>query len=76
MVNPTLERELHQHLQALKPAAQQKVLEFAEALVITRPRGVPGQELLRFAGTMSDEDAKEMMEAVDEECGKVDGDGW
>lgn len=76
MVNPALERQLHQHLQALKPAAQQRVLEFAEALVITKPRGVPGKELLRFAGTIPPEDLKLMAEAIEEGCGKVDLDGW
>jgi len=76
MVNPTLERELHLQLENLKPDAQQRVLEFARALVMVRPRGVPGRELLRFAGTLSDEEAKQMMEAIDEDCGKVDLDAW
>lgn len=76
MVNPTLEHELHLQLEHLRPEAQQRVLEFARALVITRPRGVPGKELLHFAGSLSPEEAKEMMESIDEDCGQVDLDAW
>lgn len=43
---------------------------------MTRPRGVSGQKLLRFADTMSPEEAREMMESIDEDCGKVELDAW
>ncbi len=76
MVNPTLERELHLQLENLLPPAQQKVLEFAKALVMVRPRPMNKQDLLSLAGSLSDEEAKEMMEAIDEDCGQVDLNAW
>ncbi len=76
MINPILERELHSHLENLDPRRQQEVLEFAQSLVIRRSRGVPGRELLHFAGALSPEEAHEMMEAIDEDCGKVDLSAW
>ncbi len=75
MINPTLERELHLQLENLRPEAQQEVLKFARSLA-ARPRGVPGKELLHFAGTISPEDLKLMSEAIEEGCGKVDLDAW
>lgn len=40
------------------------------------PRGVPGASLLSFAGSLSREEAEQMMRDIDEGCGKVDPDGW
>lgn len=40
------------------------------------PRGVPGASLLAFAGSLSADEAAEMMRDIDEGSGKVDPDGW
>jgi hypothetical protein len=42
----------------------------------TPPNGTPGIELLRFAGTLSDEDAQAMKRAIEEDCEQVDPDAW
>ena len=76
MLNPTIEKELHLEMEALPHTQQRQVLEFARALAITRPRGVPGKDLLNFAGTIAPDDLKLMAEAIEEGCGKVDADGW
>jgi hypothetical protein len=76
MTNPTLERELHQHLDRLSEDDQQQVLHLARTLAGNRPAGVPGKDLLRFAGLISREDLKEMKQAIDEECSRIDPDGW
>lgn len=41
-----------------------------------RPPGVPGRELLDLAGTLSDEDARQMLEAIEEGCEQVDPNEW
>jgi len=76
MVSPVLEKELHQHLEQLPLSQQRQVLDFARALITSRPRGRPGRLLLQFAGTMTNEEAKEMLEAIEEGCGKVDANDW
>ena len=53
---------------------QYRVLEFARALTI--PRGVPGRELLKFAGTIPAEDLRLMSEAIEEDCERIDPDEW
>ncbi len=41
-----------------------------------KPRGVPGKKLLRFAGTMSHEDAETITKAIEEGCENIDEEGW
>jgi hypothetical protein len=71
-----IERELHERLALLKPEQQQQVLDYARSLSEAPRRGVPGAALLRFAGTMSPEDAAEMARVIEEGCEGVDLSGW
>ena len=60
MVNSVLERELHQQLEHLPCGQQRQVLDFARALASSRIRGVAGQKLLQFAGTIEPDELKIM----------------
>ncbi|MFB2922360.1 hypothetical protein [Aerosakkonema funiforme] len=55
---------------------QQQVLDFARFLAMKNPVGVPGKELLQFAGTLSQEDAKIMLKVAEENWGQVDLNEW
>jgi hypothetical protein len=76
MVNFALEQELRDSLAALAPEQQRQVLEYARSLGAAPRQGVPGEALLRFAGTMSREDAAELALAVEEDCEAIDPHGW
>ena len=76
MVNFALEQELRDSLAALAPEQQRQVLEYARSLGAAPQQGVAGEVLLRFAGTMSHEDAAELARAVEEDCETVDPHGW
>lgn len=42
-----------------------------------RPRiGVPGRELLKFVGMIDPEDLAAMAKAIEEDCERIDYDGW
>ncbi len=71
-----LERELAECLSSLSPDQQRKVLAYARALSKPPVRGVPGAAPERFAGTISVEDAREIKDAIEEGCGRVDLRGW
>lgn len=75
MVNFALERELRDHLAALAPEQQRQVLEYARALGTAPRRGLPGESLLRFAGTMEPSEIADLARAV-EDCEAVDPHGW
>lgn len=81
MVDTAIKEELEKEMDRLPVPMQQRVLDFAHALVLSEPKdperkGVPGRELLRFAGLMSHEDAAEMLKAIEEECERIDPHGW
>jgi hypothetical protein len=70
-----LREKLLQQVDVLPYDLQRRVLDFAQALAITQPKGVPGKKLVKFAGSISAEDARQMREAIESECEKVD-DEW
>ena len=65
-----------EQVRALLPEEQQRVLEFARALATSRPRGVAGKDLLRFAGTIPKDDLKMMCVAIEEGCEQVNANEW
>ena len=76
MIDGALQDELLKQLEQLSPNLQRRVVDFTAALVQSVPKGTPGDELLRFAGTLDPEDAKEMIEAIEAGCEQVDRDEW
>lgn len=71
----TLERELRERLALLGDEQQRQVLEYARALG-QPPRGVPGRALMRFAGCITAEDAREIEAVVEEGFEGIDSGGW
>lgn len=76
MISPILEQELHRQLGHLPFGQQRQVLDFARALASARARGVAGRKLLRFAGTMEQEDLEAISQAIADDCEKVDTHEW
>ena len=66
MGNPALKREILDQLDKLGVEQQQQVLSFARALTATRPEGVSGKELLRFAGAIERDDLEQIAQAIEE----------
>ncbi len=71
MTTPILDK-LIEELKALPHELQWRVLEFTRGLALSTPGGVPGRQLLRFAGTISPNDARLMREAIKDGCQQVD----
>jgi hypothetical protein len=47
-------------------------LEFVRKLEAALPQGVPGKNLLRFAGVIPLDDLEAMKQAIDNDCEQVD----
>lgn len=75
MDTPIVDKVIEQ-LKTLPQELQWRVLEFTRALAQSTPRGVPGRQLLRFAGTISPQDAELMREAIERGCEQVDANEW
>ena len=68
--------EVIEQLKGLPQELQRRVLEFARALAQSNPRGIPGKELVRFAGAIPLDDVSIMREAIERGCEQVDSDEW
>ncbi len=76
MIDTTVQKQLREQLEHLPAAQQQQVLEFARSLVKEKDRGVPGRDLLKFAGAIEAEDIIIIERAIHEGCEKVNLDEW
>jgi len=65
-----------EQLKALPHELQWRVLEFTRALAVSTPHGVPGRQLLRFAGSIPMDDVQLMREAIEQGCEQVDANEW
>jgi hypothetical protein len=77
--DPTLAGELNSYLGELNADDQARVVDFARTLTkqpTAKQVGVPGKDLLRFAGTITAEDGEQMIEAIEEGCEQIDASKW
>ena len=70
------EKEITEQLHKLTPDQQKRVLAFIQVLAQKQPSGVPGSELLRFAGSIEHNDVKVIEKAIVEGCEQVDLNEW
>jgi len=66
VIDPAVRDEMFKQLENLPADMQRRVVEFVRALALSQPKGIPGPDLLRFAGTLTPEDAAEMKRAIEE----------
>jgi hypothetical protein len=68
--------EIARQLDKLPAAMQEQVLRFAASLSATTPVGESGADLIRFAGTLDTESARQMREAIEEGCERIEPADW
>jgi len=71
-----LKDQLLEQFDNLSPEQQRRLVEYAQSLGASRPRGVPGRDLLRFAGMIDADDLRRMAEAIDNDCEQIDLHEW
>ena len=69
MAQPAIKDEIAKELDRLSPQEQQRVLDFVHDLATNTESsdGTPSKELLEHAGSITPEDAEEMLRAIEEE---------
>lgn len=67
--------EIVKQLEALPGGLQRQVLEYVQRLKASGTSGVPGKELVRFAGVIPPDDLERMREAIESGCERVYLDG-
>jgi hypothetical protein len=76
VVLPVVKEQILSDLDRLSPDEQRLAAELVHGLVSPLPRGASVDDLIELAGTLDDESAREMMEAIEEGCERVDLDEW
>lgn len=64
----TVKTEVIEQLENLPEHLQQQVLEFVQTLQTSVQRGVPGKQMLQFAGAIPLDDLGLMRQAVEDAC--------
>jgi hypothetical protein len=72
----TIDQEIAKLLHQLPEAEQQRVLDFARELADVKLRGIPGADLLSFAGRIPPDDLQRMSDAIEEGCEAVNLGEW
>jgi hypothetical protein len=76
MIEENIKTELLERMDKLSPTMQKRVVEYAQSLDEPSPQGTSGAELLKLAGTMTPEEAKEFLQAIEEDCERIDPHEW
>ena len=72
----TITDEVVEQLRGMPQHFQRQVLEFVRTLIEMEVRGTPGQQLLRFAGSIPSDDLQLMREAIKQDCERIDIGEW
>ncbi len=72
----TIKTRVIEQLDMLPESLQRQVLEFVQALHVVARRGVPGRQLLQFAGTIPSDDLETIRQTIENGCEQVDLNEW
>jgi hypothetical protein len=68
--------EIKARVDKLSPEMQEHVLRFVASLADSTPKGEKGAALLAFAGSLDAVSARQMIQAIEEECERTDTGEW
>jgi hypothetical protein len=71
-----LGQEIAKRLETLPLDQQELVLRFVASLSAPETAGEPGSALLQFASSLDSVSARQMIQAIEEECEQVDTIEW
>jgi hypothetical protein len=69
-------QEIARQVEKLPPEAQERVLRFVASVAASAPAGEKGANLRQFASSIDSVSAGQMIQAIEEECERVDAGEW
>ena len=69
-------QEIAKQLERLPPETREQVLRFVTSLTASAPTGEKGANLRQFASSIDSVSAGQMIQAIEEECERVDAGEW
>ena len=76
MVIPNVKEQILTDLARMTPDMQRQAAELVHGMIPEVRKGAPGREFLRFAGMIDPISLREMSEAIEAGCERVDLDEW
>ncbi|MDP4198411.1 MAG: hypothetical protein Q8922_04160 [Bacteroidota bacterium] len=76
MSQSEIQHQLYEEIDKLSAAEQLRLLASARAMRSETPKGTPWSEIQHLTGTLPDEDAKEIISAIEAGCENIDLDEW
>lgn len=71
-MSATIKQQILSDLDRLSPEQQRQAAELVRGLAAPLPRGASVEDLLTIVGTLDDESARQMREAIEDGCEQVD----
>jgi hypothetical protein len=71
-----IQQEIAKQVELLPPPMQEQVLRYVESLTHATPVGVRGVDMLVLAGTLDAVSSREMREAIEDGCERIDYSEW
>ena len=68
--------EIAKRVETLPAEQQERVLRFVASLSMSAPAGEKGSSLRQFAYSLDSLSARQMIQAIDQDCERVDADEW
>jgi len=76
MVDPAIKEQILSELDRLSPELQRRALDMVHSLNASAASGASLRDLLGVVGTLDKQSAREMREAIEEHCERVDLYEW
>jgi hypothetical protein len=71
-----LRQEIAKRIEELPADLQERVLRFVASLSASSPPGENGARLRQFSSTIDSLSARQMTQAIEEECERIDASQW
>ena len=68
--------EIARQVEKLPPETQEQVLRFVASLAASAPTGEKGANLRQFASSIDSVSAGQMIQAIEDDCERVDAGEW
>ena len=75
-MNQVLIEKVIDQLEMLPDDVINRILNYVTTLKTEVIQGIPGARLMKFGGSIRPEDAASMLQAVEQDCRRVDSNEW
>ena len=74
MPKTALRKQILEDFERLSPELQKRARDLVHGLVVARPKGATVDDLHPLVGILDEDSARQMMEAIEQGCERVDRD--